>query len=78
MAAAGAAEEAARAWARPLSETARKVLGLEEFATLPLDEAVERVTRRDAPARALPAQVAAADARRRYARRGPASGGDRR
>ena len=44
MAAAGAAEEAARAWAPPLSKTARKVLGLEEFATLPLDEAVERVT----------------------------------
>jgi len=44
MAAAGAAGEAARAWAQPLSETARKVLGLEEFATLPLDEAVERVT----------------------------------
>jgi tRNA dimethylallyltransferase len=44
MAAAGAAEEAARAWAQPLSDTARKVLGLEEFATLPLDEAVERVT----------------------------------
>ena len=44
MAAAGAAEEAARAWAQPLSETARKVLGLEEFATLPVDEAVERVT----------------------------------
>jgi tRNA A37 N6-isopentenylltransferase MiaA len=44
MAAAGAAEEAARAWAQPLSETARKVLGLEEFATLPLEDAVERVT----------------------------------
>jgi tRNA dimethylallyltransferase len=44
MAAAGAADEAARAWADPLSETARKVLGLEEFATLPLDDAVERVT----------------------------------
>jgi tRNA dimethylallyltransferase len=44
MAAAGAAEEAARAWEQPLSETARKVLGLEEFATLPVDEAVERVT----------------------------------
>lgn len=43
MAAAGAAEEAARAWAQPLSATARKVLGLEEFATLPLAEAVERV-----------------------------------
>jgi tRNA dimethylallyltransferase len=44
MAAAGAAEEAARAWAGALSETARKVLGLEEFATLALAEAVERVT----------------------------------
>jgi tRNA dimethylallyltransferase len=44
MAADGAAEEAARAWAQPLSQTARKVLGLEEFATLPVDEAVERVT----------------------------------
>jgi len=44
MAAAGAAEEAARAWAQPLSATARKVLGLEEFATLPLEDAVERVT----------------------------------
>ena len=44
MAASGAAEEAARAWARPLSETARKVLGLEEFATLAAADAVERVT----------------------------------
>ncbi len=43
MAAAGAAVEARRAWARPLSTTARKVLGLEEFATLPEDEAVEAV-----------------------------------
>ncbi len=43
MAAAGAAAEAAAAWLEPLSGTARKVLGLEEFATLPLDEAVERV-----------------------------------
>jgi tRNA dimethylallyltransferase len=44
MLAEGARDEAAAAWARPLSPTARKVLGLEEFATLPLDEAVERVT----------------------------------
>jgi tRNA dimethylallyltransferase len=44
MAAAGASDEAASAWAGPLSGTARKVLGLEEFATLPVDEAVERVT----------------------------------
>ena len=35
--------EAKAAWAQPLSETARKVLGLEAFATLPLDEAVEAV-----------------------------------
>jgi tRNA dimethylallyltransferase len=43
MAAAGAAEEAHRAWAGPLSGTARKVLGLEEFATLPGDEAIAAV-----------------------------------
>ena len=69
----------ARAWARPLSETARKVLGLEEFATLPLDEAVEAVVARDAAGspryqrkwlRRLPG--------RRYARRRPPTGGDRR
>jgi tRNA dimethylallyltransferase len=43
MAAAGAATEARAAWARPLSGTARKVLGLEQFATLPEDEAVAAV-----------------------------------
>ena len=43
MAAAGAAAEAKRAWAGPLSETARNVLGLEAFATLPEDEAVAEV-----------------------------------
>ncbi len=43
MAAAGAAEEARRAWALPLSATAHNVLGLEEFATLPEDEAVAAV-----------------------------------
>ncbi len=39
----GVVEEASAAWALPLSATARKVLGLEEFATLPLDEAVAAV-----------------------------------
>lgn len=43
MAERGAAEEARRAWALPLSETARKVLGLEAFATLPEAEAVAAV-----------------------------------
>ena len=43
MAAAGAAAEAQAAWAQPLSATARKVLGLEEFATLPASEAVAAV-----------------------------------
>jgi tRNA dimethylallyltransferase len=43
MVAAGVVEEARAAWARPLSSTARKVLGLEEFATLPVDEAIEAV-----------------------------------
>ena len=41
---AGAVEEARAAWEHPLSGTARKVLGLEEFATLPAEEAVEHVT----------------------------------
>ena len=43
MADAGAADEARAAWAQPLSSTARKVLGLEEFATLPEAEAVAAV-----------------------------------
>jgi tRNA dimethylallyltransferase len=43
MAAAGAAGEARRAWSQPLSQTARKVLGLEEFATLPEADAVAAV-----------------------------------
>jgi tRNA dimethylallyltransferase len=43
MAAAGAADEARRAWAGGLSGTARKVLGVEEFATLREVEAVDAV-----------------------------------
>ena len=39
----GAAAEAERAWARPLSATARKVLGLEQFATLAEADAIEAV-----------------------------------
>jgi tRNA dimethylallyltransferase len=39
----GVAAEAAAAWAGPLSATARKILGLEQFATLPLGDAVEAV-----------------------------------
>ncbi len=45
MATAGAAGEARRAWQLPLSQTARNVLGLEAFATLPEEEAVVEVTR---------------------------------
>src|SRR2546423_1163644 len=41
--AAGVVDEARRAWAHPLSETARNVLGLEEFATLLPEEAAEGV-----------------------------------
>jgi len=40
----GVVEEARRAWNAGPSRTASQVLGLEEFATLPVDEAVERVT----------------------------------
>lgn len=39
----GVVEEARTAWAQPLSRTASHVLGLEEFATLAVEEAVERV-----------------------------------
>jgi tRNA dimethylallyltransferase len=39
----GAAAEARAAWARELSATARKVLGLEELATLPEDQAAEAI-----------------------------------
>jgi tRNA dimethylallyltransferase len=46
MAERGAAEEARAALAGPLSTTARKIMGLEEFGTLPLGEAVEAVSRR--------------------------------
>lgn len=41
---AGVVDEARRAWKGPLSDTARKVLGLEQFATLSLAEAVEGVS----------------------------------
>jgi tRNA dimethylallyltransferase len=40
---AGVVEEARSAWAQPLSETARNVLGLEEFATLAPDDAAAAV-----------------------------------
>lgn len=43
MAAAGAGAEARRAWQLPLSATARKVMGLEQFATLPEEEAIDAV-----------------------------------
>jgi tRNA dimethylallyltransferase len=43
MAAGGAADEARRAFGGQLSDTARKVLGLVEFATLPEGEAIEAV-----------------------------------
>jgi tRNA dimethylallyltransferase len=46
MAERGAADEARAALAGPLSTTARKMMGLEEFGTLPLDEAIEAVARR--------------------------------
>jgi tRNA dimethylallyltransferase len=39
----GAVDEARRAWAGMLSATARKVLGLEELATLPPEDATEAI-----------------------------------
>ena len=55
--------------------TARKVLGLEEFATLPRRRGRRGGRRREPPARALPAQVASPPAGRGYARRRPPTGG---
>jgi tRNA dimethylallyltransferase len=43
---AGVQEEVRRALERPISQTARYALGLEEVATLPADEAKEALTRR--------------------------------
>lgn len=43
MAGSGAGAEARAAWARPLSATARKVLGLEQFATLAEADAIGAV-----------------------------------
>jgi tRNA dimethylallyltransferase len=43
MADAGAADEARAAWELPLSDTARKVMGLEQFATMAVDEAIAAV-----------------------------------
>jgi tRNA dimethylallyltransferase len=43
MVEAGAVDEARRAWQLPLAPTARKVLGLRQFATLPVDQAVAEV-----------------------------------
>jgi tRNA dimethylallyltransferase len=40
----GVVEEARAAWSVPHSQTAAHVLGLEEFATLAVEDAVERVT----------------------------------
>jgi tRNA dimethylallyltransferase len=43
MVEAGAVAEATRAWRLPLAPTARKVLGLRQFATLPVDQAIAEV-----------------------------------
>jgi tRNA A37 N6-isopentenylltransferase MiaA len=46
MFAAGVEDEVRRALARPLSTTARKTLGLDEFATLPREQAIAAVAAR--------------------------------
>ena len=46
MLARGALDEARAASSRPLSRTAAKALGLQELATLPIDDAVERIVAR--------------------------------
>ena len=56
----GAVDEARAALARPLSRSARKVMGLVDFAELPADEARAAVVGEQPPARAVPTQVDAA------------------
>ena len=46
MFAAGVQEEVARALAQPLSATARKTMGLDEVASLPVEEAIEAISAR--------------------------------
>ena len=41
----GVVDEARRAWSAEPAETARRILGLEQFATLPVEEAAEAVVR---------------------------------
>jgi tRNA dimethylallyltransferase len=45
--ASGIVEEARAAWERPLSSTARRIMGLEEIATLPRDQAAELFARKN-------------------------------
>jgi tRNA dimethylallyltransferase len=45
--AAGIVEEARGAWEKPLSSTARKIMGLEEVATLPRDQAAPLFARKN-------------------------------
>ena len=74
---AGVEDEVRNALLAELSVTALKIIGLQEVATLPREEAIERTDRPHAALRRLSAQVAAAPGRARYRRGRPAAGGDR-
>ena len=65
----GVVREVAEALRRPVSHTARKALGLDELATLPLAEARDANRRAHASLCRVPAQVDAADSRDRARRR---------
>ena len=60
---AGVQEEVRRALEHPISQTARQALGLEDVATLPEEEAKERLVAADAAVRPVPAQMDATHTR---------------
>ena len=74
----GVADEAAAAWGAELSETARRVLGLEQFATLPLAEARAAVLAATLRLARYQRKWPAPAGGRRWARGRPTAGGDRR
>ena len=71
---AGVEEEVRQALERPLSSTARKIIGLREVAELPRDEAEAALVVRTTALRRISAQVDAADSRPRYRAGRPTSG----